>query len=361
VRKVSLDQVQPGMVLGKSILGGSGQVLLNNGIKMKPQYLYYLKKLGIEVIYIEDSRMKDVEFRDLIKEETRQEARSQVKEIFLGLKNSDSSFKGFAVKEKKVIETVSKVIEEVLENKEITAQLMDIRSMDDYLFAHSVNCCVLATLTGANMNFDQKILKNLALGALLHDIGLASVPCSILKKPGPLTRDEYKIVKNHPLYGHDSFKKISVYSPGAATLILQHHERWQGQGYPQGLEGKNINFLAHIIAIADAYDAMTSERPYRKAYQPHQAVEMLMSQGDKSFNLDVLRQFLYNISAYPLGSLVFLSNEESGLVIANNPGLTLRPVVRIIYKGKDMCPHPSPYDLDLSEVLNLVIERVISN
>lgn len=359
MRRISLDSAQPGMFLSKTISGSAGQVLLNAGVKIKPQYLTYLKRLGINYIYVEDSRMNDIEVYDLINEETRREACSLIKDCIKEVKSPKFQKKGLNVKSEKIIETVCKIAEELLDNKEMIAQLMDIRCKDDYKFSHSVNCCVLATLVAVKMNYNILTLRSLATGALLHDIGLAAVPESIMQKPGDLTNDEYETIKNHPVYGYGILKKTSFYSSLSGTVILQHHERCQGQGYPQGLKGEKINPLAQIVAVADVYDALTSDRPYRKAFQPHQAVEMLYSWGGELFELNILNHFLSNIAAYPVGFHVFLNNGESGLVIANTPGFTLRPVVRILYTGEGLAPHSVPYDLDLSKVLDLTIVKVL--
>ncbi len=359
MRKISLENVQPGMILAKPILGGSGQVLLNSGVEIKSQYIKYLESMGINAIYIEDKRIEGLIINDLIKEKTRRETRLMVKEIMGDIEAEGNQSKCLAIKDKKITQTVSKIIEELLNNKEMLVSLMDIRAKGDYLFAHSVNCCVLATLTAIEMKIDGDNLKCLATGAMLHDMGMATVPDSILQKPGALTHDEYETVKNHAIYGYEILKKSPIFSARTGAVILQHHERYNGQGYPQGLVGDKVNPLAQITALADVYDAMTSERPYRKAFQPHEVVEMLQSWGNVYFDLEILRHFLVNIAPYPLGTHVFLSNKESGLVIDCKPGYALRPTVRILYTGEDMAPHPAPYDLNLAQVLDLVIQKVL--
>ena len=359
MRRISLDRVRPGMTLAKAVLGGTGQVLLRKGVGIKPQYISYLQQLGVHHIYIHDSRIEDVEVSDVINEETRYEARSLVKNIMKNVKSPANNVKSLNVDDRSIIETVTKIVDELLENKDLLVQLVDIRTKDDYLFAHSVNCTVLATLVATKMGYDMKQLKLLAMGTLLHDIGMVTVPELILKKSGDLTEDEYETVKKHPEYGYEIFKKTNLFDARAGAVILQHHERYHGQGYPRGISGDKINHLAQIVSIVDVYDALTSEKFHRKAYYPHQAVEMLMARGGEYFEMNILNKFLSVIAAYPVGFHVFLSNGESGLVIANNPGLTLRPVVRVLYTGEDLAPHPSPYDLDLSQSLDLTITGVI--
>lgn len=359
MRRISLDMVRPGMILGKAILGGNGQVLLNAGVEIKPQYIIYLKSLGIEHVYVKDSRVDDVAVKDVIKEETRQEARVMVKNIMQNIKSPGEKTKSINIDDKKVLQKVNTIIEELLENKDMVVQLSDIRAKSDYLFAHSVNCTVLATLVAIKMNYNHVNLRHLATGTMLHDLGMITVPENIVNKPAELTEDERETVQTHSLYGFEIFKKTLMFDARAGIVILQHHERIHGQGYPDGLSGDKIHQSAQIVGIVDVYDALTSERPFRKAYPPYRAIEMLMSWGGEFFNLEILQHFLSVVAAYPFGSHVYLSNGDSGLVITNNPGLTLHPVVRVLYQGRDLAPHPSPYDIDLSQSLDLTITDVL--
>lgn len=359
MRKLSLDLAQPGMLVGKPVYGSAGQVLLNTGIELKQQHIFYLRQLGINSLYIYDQRMADIEVDDVLSEQVRSEGRTLIAQIIRDVDSPNPNNKGINVREKEINELVANIVEELINNRELTVQLVDIRSVDSYLFAHSVNCAVLATLMAAKLDFNSSSLKNIALGALLHDLGMAAVPARIIEKEGALTRDEYGTVKKHPVYGYELFRKSSLFNLESADAIIQHHERNNGQGYPKGLKGDEISPFAHLLSVADTFDALTSDKPNRKAFLNHQAVEMLMSWGGDYFNLDILRHFLSNIAAYPAGSHVLLNNGESGYVIANTPGYALRPVVRVLYKGEALSPHPSPYDLDLKQVLNTTIVKVL--
>lgn len=361
MRRISIEQIQPGLILARSIFGSKGQLLLNAGVEIKSQYAYYLKKLGINYIYVLDDRLEGVEVEDVITEETRMEARSLVREMMSNGESKLLKQKSLLLYDEKINRYVAKIIDELLNKKDIVVNLMDLKCAGDYMFAHCVNTCVLATLTATKLGFTRSRLVKLATGALLHDIGTVAVPPEIINKRASLTQDEYEMVKKHPLYGYEIFKKSSLFSATAGAVVYQHHELQDGSGYPQGLKGDNINFLAQIVTVADVYDALTSERPYRKAYMPYQAVEMLSALGQKHFNLKVLQAFLSFVAAYPIGTHVFLSNGESGLVVANTPGFPLHPVVKILYCGESLALHPNPYKLDLTETLNLSIVKVIED
>ncbi len=358
MRRIGLETTQPGMIVAKAVLGGNNQVLLNAGAEIKPQYVDYLRKLGVSSIYIKDKRIDDIEINEVVSDETRNEARRLVKNILHDIKTNSPGRKCINT-EKEIVETVTKIIDELLSNKDILIQLTDVRTSADYMFAHSVNCSILAGVVAAKMGCNRTTLKQLTTGALLHDIGMVAIPEQILNKPGALTLDEIATINKHPLYGFEIFKKSKIYHGLAGTIIAQHHEKYNGQGYPYGLKKDEINPMAQIVGIANIYDALTSDRPYRKAYHPHEAVEMIMAWGNDLFDIEILQSFLAVIAAYPIGYHVMLSSGESGLVVGNNPGFTLHPIVRVLYTGKDLAPHPSPYDVDLSKSLNLVIIKVI--
>ncbi len=363
MRKIALDSAEPGMVLAKDIYGETGQVLLKADVKIKAKYIEYLRLAGIESLYIHDSRIEDVQVEDPITEKTRHEARMMVKDIALGLEPSGSTVKitnSINIGDREILNTVNKIIDELLESKDAVVQLVDIRTKNNYLFAHSVNCAVLATLVAIKMNFKHKELRWIATGALFHDLGMIGVSDQIFQKPTQLTVEEYAIIKEHPLHSYNILKTTEVFDARAGAVVLQHHERFHGQGYPKGLKGDEISPLAQITGLADVFDALTSERPYRKAFKPHEAVEMLISWGEEMFDLSILQHFLSAVAAYPVGSHVLLSNGDSGLVVANNPGFTLRPVIRILYeKGEAFQPHRHPHELDLSHTLDLTIVKVI--
>lgn len=358
MRKVSVDQLEDGMVTKKPVLGFLGQVMLNADIEIKPKHIYYLKRMGVNAVYVHDPRLEDVEVRDLATDELRSESRALIAQIMKDVDSASAEKKGLAFKEKEVQDVISKVVNQVLNVKDAPVQISDIRTQDGYVFAHSVNCCLLATLIGARMNYEARFLHVLATGALIHDIGLVAIPRAILKKPGALTDEEYSSVKKHPAIGYELFRRSKMFSERVGEVILSHHERYLGQGYPGGLREKEIPSLARIVMVADVFDALTSDKVYRLAYPVHKAMEMLNDWSGELFDPEVVDCFLESLAAYPIGTHVMLSNGESGLVVANIPGYTHRPVVRLLYK-KDFSPHPSPYDLDLSRVKDMAITGLV--
>lgn len=360
MRKVSINNVQPGMVNKKPILGFLGQVLLSADIKIKPNHIYYLKQMGVSEMYIHDDLLADIEVPDPVCSDIRSDSRAVIARVMKDLDAAGSEKKGLAIREKDILTVVSKIVGALIDNREVINQLSDIRIRDGYLFAHSVNCCIIATMIGIKMNYDIKTLRQLATGALLHDIGLVTVPEMIMKKPDKLNDEEYEAVKKHPQHGYDIFRSSNLYSVEAGDIILQHHERSQGQGYPRGLRSEKTSELAQIVSLVDVYDALTSEKSYRDRYAVHEAIDMIVGWGEDYFNPKVLKVFLDSTAAYPVGTHIQLSNGDGGVVIENTPGYAKQPLVRLLYK-RDLTPHPSPHNLDLKKVKDLHIARVIDD
>ncbi|GAB6158850.1 HD-GYP domain-containing protein [Desulfotomaculum varum] len=355
MRRVSLQHVKPGMKVGRPVLNSNGQVLLNAGVILNERYIARLKLLGIPSLYIDDGFLPDIQVDDVISCETRMKAVKQVKEM---LKAHSMSLGNSAFEMEKVYSTINDIIDQLLNNNKLMVELSDIRSMDDYVFAHSVNVCVLALMTGISLGYERPKLFHLGMGALLHDIGKIFIPKEILNKPGALTEEEYNIVKKHPEYGLEILKKNSQVSSLSRLVVYQHHERFCGSGYPQGLKESEIHEFAQITGMVDMYDALTADRVYRKAFPPHEAYEMIAGSGDYLFSFHIIQPFLANIAAYPAGTVVELSSREVAVVVRTKKGFSLYPRVRLLY-DKTRKPVTDLIEIELSEHRNVVINRVL--
>lgn len=355
MRRINTNQLKPGMVVARTIFGPTGEPLLKSGVELKDQYINNLKRLRINNIYIRDERLDGVECKDVISDESRLEAKKIIYDYF----SVQDRFKFLGDLEKSLIKTADKIVNEILNKEEIVLNLQDIKSSDSYTYDHCINVCVLSVIAGMKLNLSKDELVQIALGSAIHDIGKLEIPKIILNKPAALTREEFTIVKEHARKGFDRFRKSSFTSEAVGNIILQHHERHTGHGYPFGLKGEDIDHMAQIVSIADVYDALTSTRPYRKAYQPHKAIEMFLSVGGVDFNIEVLNAFLSFIPSFPVGTHVVLNNQESGLVINNTPGFSTRPTIRILYEGPNFSTHHSPYEVSLIENTSLVIIGMI--
>jgi HD-GYP domain len=342
MRLMPIQYVKAGSFLAKSIYDDKGTVLLREGVKLTESYIKRVTQLGIFSMYINDE-YSEKEVEDLIKPELRQKAIKAIKDTFYSFDKFSSNTGKSSMQDKKIIaekqnyfksisEIVKELMEELLGRKTVLINVVDIKSMDSYTYQHSVNVAVLSLVLGIQLQLDRRKLYDLCLGALIHDIGKALIPNDILLKNGKLTEEETNIVREHTLKGYDFLKGSVDISATSRIIALQHHEREDGKGYPEGRKDDEINALAKIIAVADVYDALTSDRPYRKAMSPNDAVEYIMANGQTQFSYEIVQVFSKSIVPYPEGTIVRLSNGEIAVVEEVYPNFTLRPKVKIINK-----------------------------
>ncbi len=359
MRRVPIDSILPGMVVGHNVYNARGDTLICRNVVLNSKSIKSLKRLGIPALYIDDGSLPDFYVEDVIDEKSRVAAIKLTRDILRGRSSTSSPLEKALVAESKTI--IEDLIEQLMENPNLMVNLVDIRSVDDYLFGHSVNVCVLSLITGVCLCYDKIKLMRLGIGSLMHDMGKALIPSNILNKPGSLTHEEFDIIKRHSEYGYliltnenSRIKKLS------ALIALQHHERYNGEGYPKGLRGSEIHEFSQIVGIADVFDAMTADRVYRKAHQPHEAYEMLAASGDYLFEYKLVRAFLRNIAAYPAGTMVRLSTNEIAVAVDTPKGFSLYPNIKVIYdaEGNRL---PEPKDIKLSERTNLTILGVLKH
>jgi HD-GYP domain-containing protein (c-di-GMP phosphodiesterase class II) len=354
MRLIPTDRLKEGIVVAKNIYRENGSVLIGKGMKLKKKYIEKIKELGISKVYVEDPMLFDIEANDIIKEETRLEGIALVKKIMDNLSFSDE------IPIEKVKEKVDEIIEQLVKNDNIIMNLAEMRAIDNYTFGHSVNVCVLSLVTGICMGYTKEKLLELGVGAILHDIGKVKIPGKILNKPGKLTTEEYEVIKRHTEYGYEILKKNIGISDAASSIALYHHERFDGKGYPYGVKGEKIHQFARITTIADVYDALTTDRVYKRRVQVHKAVEYLISMGGHQFDYNIVRKFLSNIAVFPLGTEVLLNTGEKGYIVKVRRELPTRPVVRIVCNsnGKKLS---RAYDIDLLRNSSIVIIDTVND
>jgi HD-GYP domain-containing protein (c-di-GMP phosphodiesterase class II) len=351
VRRVSLDKVRAGAILAKTIMSLDGKVLLAAGMEITEEYKRKLQANRISEIYIEDEISKDIQVPEVVREEIVYEAKQMVKAM-MTKPSVKTSIDG-----RKVMEIVDKIISSILANKDIIANLCDIRSVDDYTFSHSVNVCILSLIIGIGLGYSGDRLRELGVGSILHDIGKVMVPNDILKKPYQLTSEEFEEIKKHTYYGYEILKNTSGISMTASYIALEHHERIDGSGYPYQLKDDNIHKAARIVAVSDVYDALTSDRIYRKKLMPHEVIDYITSLGSHHFDQEVVDVFIRFIAYYPVGTAVILNTGEKGLVSKYNKRFPTRSTVRVVM-GKDGKMLSKQRELDLAQNLQCRITDV---
>ncbi|HBV88032.1 MAG TPA: c-di-GMP phosphodiesterase [Desulfosporosinus sp.] len=351
MRQVSVSSLTMGDVLGKTIYSSSGRILLGKGVKLTPLYIAKLRDMGISILYIEDDRFNDVIVEDVIREEHRREAMEVLEKSSRAIRLG-KDLNGFDLK--KIISTI---VEEILFKKDILVNMMDMRSLDNQMFAHSVNVCVLSTILGKALLLDLEKLETLAIGAILHDVGKLKMDPKLLTNDH-LTPEEVETLKTHTTLGFEELRKRKDLNLIIAHIAFQHHEHMNGTGYPRHLKEGEIHPLAQIVAIADFYDKVTSDHSNVKRIMPYEACEILMGLAGVLFPLEMVRVFLRTIAAYPTGITVKLNTGEIGVVVDQNLSMPARPIVRVFDESEFGSNDMKEYNM--VEKRTIFIQEVLS-
>jgi putative nucleotidyltransferase with HDIG domain len=225
---------------------------------------------------------------------------------------------------------VNPMVDSVLRNSTAMALLARMRTKDDYTYSHSIGSSIWALVFGRHLGLNRESLKALCQGGLLLDVGKTKIPMDLLKKPGKLTYEEMDQVRSHVEFGVELVKEIKGIDPRVIDMVATHHERYDGSGYPKGLKGSQISVFGRMAGIIDSYVAMTSERPYAPATSTYNAMREFKSLSDKSFQSEMVEQFIQAIGIFPSGTLVELNTGEVGVVIKEYSFQRLRPEVALI-------------------------------
>lgn len=362
--KVAVTDLQPGMTLGKAVLSPDGVVLLRAGVPLRESYIVHLQRLGVPAVYVANPLAPDVEPPDVVSDKTRAQLGSGLKEITEQIRQTMSGRgrqgqRRWAFDVRAVRDAVDAVLDEVTRNPHAMVHLRDIRSADDYTLGHSVNVCILATLLGASQGLSYSKLRELTLGALLHDVGKTCIPQEILQKEGQLTELEMLEMRQHTTRGFDILRHNPEISLLVAHVAFQHHERWGGGGYPRGIKGTEILQYARIVSVADVYDALVSDRVYRRGLPPRRALNIMLEGSPGFFEPALVQDFASRIAVYPVGSIVRLTDGTTGVVVEVHPGRVEKPVVRVV-KAPDGRILETPYTVDLTSATGLAVEEMLT-
>jgi putative nucleotidyltransferase with HDIG domain len=352
MRVVSISNLKGDEILGKQVYDETGRILLNVGVKLKPFYIEKIKGLGITSVYIDDDISKNVVIEESISDKTRQMSKHAVKEMIEGYCREGKTY------DSSVMNSVNSILEDVLSNKDVLLNVSEISASDNNIYSHSINVSVLATIIGTHMGYSMLKLKDIATGALLHDIGKIRIMndkklLSEFKSKEEL--DKY-IELMHPKVGYDLLGEQHVWNAYVKVAVLMHHERNDGSGYPLKLQGDEINQVAKIVSICDVFDNLISGRNLEGRKTVSEVIEYLVGMSNVYFDAEMVRKFTMNIAAFPTGSCVILSSNEKGLVVRQNNSMPTRPIVKVIYdKAQNLLAEP--YEIDLLKELTLFITK----
>jgi HD-GYP domain-containing protein (c-di-GMP phosphodiesterase class II) len=324
MRRILLDNIAAGMKLARPLYTADGTILLNAGIDLNERFVSRLKEFDLSYIYIEDELTQDIDVQDIISEKTRVEAIAAAKDIMESVKL------GRGIDSNQAKKIANMLVDELCAKRGTLLNLIDMRTRSNYLFAHAVNVCVLSIMTGINMGYDEIRLRDLGIGALMHDIGKLQISEEICNKAEALTAEEEAEYKRHPELGFEILRKNPEISILSAHVAFQHHECCDGSGYPRGLKGEEIHSYAGIVAVADMYDALISDTPKSSAIPAVQALNKITQAAGSYFSPEIVKSFAQNIAVYPIGTMVRLSNNQVGVVVDFSRENKTKPVVRVI-------------------------------
>lgn len=357
MRLMLTNSLKAGDRLGKTIFNENGKVLLTKGIKLTERMIERLSDFNFTYVYVEDADTADIESHYPITEELRIHAVNSIKDSFANVQDSDILKKGFVFEKsaQEMTSIVRDIMNELQNHKEAITLLSDVFTYDNYIFTHSLNVTMYALMLGKQLQLPYSKLEQLGIGAILHDVGKMMVPKDVLLKPGKLSNSEFELIKTHTESGFELLRNSREIPLVAAHCAYQHHERLDGSGYPRGLVGDDIHYFGKILAIADVFDAVTSNRVYRKAMLPHEGLEIIYSGAGTLFDQQMVEAFRKCIAIYPNGLSIELNDGRKGVVVRQNTSLCDRPVVRIFEEeGTELV---EKYDIDLAKELNVVVKN----
>ena len=351
MRYLPTSKLTPGMALGQDIYDGSGRLLLAKHLLLSAEYISNLEFLGFPGIYIDDEFTRGIEIQQILNPQVRSQALKTVHEMFAF--DADTNMAEVPVSEIKIKKIIENIVENILSNGDVMCNVLDIKNYDDYIYYHSINVAMMAAMVGVRYGLEEEKLCELTAAAMLHDIGKRFLDIELVNAKHPLNEQEQKLLDSHPKLGADYLKNVYHFSAFVTTSVLEHHENYDGSGYPLGKKGDQIPLYARIIRIVDQYDDMISRHPNKKEISPSDAVEYLMAGSGSFFDPELIRLFIEKIAIYPVGCGVELSNGQHGVVTENFERFFLRPVVKIEETGKEINLR------DDADCRNIIITKMI--
>jgi len=356
MRYIPSNCLRTGQKLASDLIMDKNRIMLRHGVPLTQPMILKIRQMGFQGVYIDDDLSKDIQVASAISDELKSKARKEIRSFFVSLEQN------VRTKTTASIETlgkvITKIVDELMFNRHVMINMVDIRSYDDYTYSHSINVSILATMLGSVLGMDKMTLNDLAMGALIHDIGKVFIDKNIINKAAKLTCEEFEEVKKHSQKGFDYVCSNSNVPENAKAAILSHHEQYNGNGYPYGVSGEKIHLFGRIVCVADVYDALISDRPYRRAMLPSDAVEYIMAGYSTMFEPKIVDAFTRKVAPYPVGTCVKLSSGDTGIVVKNFETACMRPKVRIIRDNQ-----PTSDFIDLAHdrgALNITIREIVN-
>jgi HD-GYP domain-containing protein (c-di-GMP phosphodiesterase class II) len=354
--EIPVDKLKDGMIVGKSIEDRLGRHLIESGTIVNKYARAELTNYGIKTVLIKVENQTRSSLSPAAEFAVKELRRPDPSTVILGTTVKKRISQGIELiyqnpDKHEVAKAASGITDELMKaiesNDAVALNINALKCSDEYTFKHSVDVATISMVIAKRQGKSSKEIFEIGMAGLLHDIGKTRVPPEILNKPARLTPEEFEVMKKHSTFSYEIVSENHEIPVDVKLGMLQHHEKMDGSGYPYGATADHIHPYAKIITVADIYDALVTERPYKKGKSPREAVEMLMAMTEE-LDLDAMQSFMQMMILYPVDSLVQLSNGETARVVQRNANLLLRPVVVGIETG-------NVYDLGSSKCAGIVI------
>jgi HD-GYP domain-containing protein (c-di-GMP phosphodiesterase class II) len=366
-KRIALDQIKPGSRFSEDVFVDDKNLLVPAKTAVKQRDIDALKRWGVTFVMTEGSLVDESattgKETSTASSKLKPQGFAGSRELYLRYADPVDRLSQIFEKVHKSESVESKAVDQIsqsvlaLVRDERDAAILAILGSQNVgadLAREGVNIAVLSAVIGITLKLPAHKLTYLVLGALLHDSGMLRIPDSIVKKKTALSEDETQKVRAHPLISYRIFTKEMMYPDDVGLIGLQHHERWDSEGYPRRTSSGEIDVLARIVSVADAFEAMVSEKPYRNSMIGYSAMKALLSDNSRRFDPDILKAFIKSIGIFPLGSTVLLNNSAIARVIETHPEAPLRPKLRVIVDefGKH-------YENDEGDAVDLGAEKTL--
>lgn len=340
IKYLSTDELEPGMLVAKEIRDGRQWLLLRSGLRLTAAQIALLRQKEVQGIYV--GFEEKPEYRPSSAPEVQCQAALQ--KALQEFQKQYASYQ-IALEPSLFHQAASILVLQVLQNMPVLTTALEMLQWGRSLFQHSVNTAMLSLFVAQRLGLNDTECQQMALGMFFHDYGNLKLPKEIFEKPTGLSEEERDVVRKHVVMGYDYLTRFGILDADSAEIVLYHHERLNGTGYPRGLAHNELSFMVRIAAVVEVFDAMVSPGMYGRPVPPEQAIRQILQQAGTLYDSDAACNLAPFVPIYPVGHSIILNTGECGMVAESVLGNTMRPRVRIYYSAEGR--RVPPYEVDL--------------
>ena len=352
MRLKSIEHLKAGDMLAKPVYDDKCQLLLSKDAILTESYIKRLEQSNIQCVYVEDELSHGIEFESVVSDELKIRSVNTIKHVFKSLSERKSSM--YTVKDLDAIkDVIDALMDEIFSHRNTLYCMTELMGTDMYTYHHSAEVAILSMLVARSMGLNNAFIHKIGVGALLHDIGKMKIPGELLNKTGMLTEEETELLRTHPQLGYNMLKESANISPISRQIVLLHHEKLNGVGYPLGLKNQDIPVHVRVVTMCDIFNATTSNRSYKNRLNADMALEILRVETVYELDREIYHHLLKVANIYPAGTLVELSDGRLAIVVKENHEAQTRPVLQIVKNNV------RDESINLMDHLTLFISRTI--